>query len=957
MVDTSVGSRDLTVAKEQPQIKRLTNGQPLISRKLAPYLVVLILILMGFAFRAYALESQSMWSDEGLSLYRARLDPADIFEGLIIIDGIETTDTNPPLYFLLLHGWRNLTGESIFALRYSGVLAGVLAVPLTYVLTAAAFDRRTAYFAALFMAISPFHIWQSQVLRNYSLLLTLNLASVYSLFRFLLSEDRQRRWLLLWLAAGLLGIYTHYFGFFVFAFGIIALGTMLTWQVGLFSILRRRRTWIVLGVAVLIMLPATYYAWERFQSGQQVDFYQIPVLLVISHALSGFGVGIDPSLTHAWWRVFPAVFLTLTGFIIGWRLKRLSTLLLVGYLLIPIGFMLLLSYINPLYNGVRHLLIGLPPFLVFMAVGAITDLPGKSRLNSALSWGRFLLALIVIIIQIGWLYVQFTDSNLLRDDVRGAAEYLNQVAEPTDLIILHDTIIGLTFDYYYDGDAPWKAIPTLGEQNGEAAQVTLSNAGESAERIWFLVQPTPRTGFPRKLLWDWAEKNWPRFYDHQFPRMWLRIQLNGYLPQPVIAELPEDINLVTAAYNDELRLSGLELPEQARAGKPFWTIFYWSQLQEDVNEYVLSLRLVDDQGRLWHQDDNLLWQEYLDHQWPVETLLRKDYEVSLPSGLPPGSYDLWLRVLDMDRRPVLASDGTLEQYLGNIAIETGHEIAQLPPHTAQRVNLGDIEFMGYNLPDEEIKPGHGIPFELFWRARRTPQQDYQVRTRLLDPAGNIVGEAINPPTRADYPTSLWQEGELLQSKFQMLMPGNIEILPHSIEVALIDIQTDEEIGQIILKDQLTADPWPFTAELPSNLQSLDAVVGQPPLIALRGYRLPETVVRPGDILDLTLFWQALENVPQGYYVFIHFMTLDGQMVAQRDGAPQKGFRPTLSWREGEVIEDEYQLSITPGIPPGTYQLWAGMYHPGSGERPPVQIDGQLTPDNRVLIGEIEVKPE
>ena len=83
--------------------------------------VLLLLIILAFALRLHALERQSMWSDEGLSLYRALLSPSELVNGLIVIDGVETRDTNPPLYFLLLHFWRNLTGDTVASLRYSGV--------------------------------------------------------------------------------------------------------------------------------------------------------------------------------------------------------------------------------------------------------------------------------------------------------------------------------------------------------------------------------------------------------------------------------------------------------------------------------------------------------------------------------------------------------------------------------------------------------------------------------------------------------------------------------------------------------------------------------------------------------------------------------------------------------------------------------------------------------------------
>ena len=388
------------------------------------------------------------------------------------------------------------------------------------------------------------------------------------LFRYVLAAQGQgiTRWLVLWFLAGLLGIYTHYFGFFVFAFGVFTLFILLAWRWNLSRLLRQKWFWIATVMGLLILVPAVILGLNRFRAGQQFDFFHIGLTQVLVHAASAFGVGVEPTLSHPWWRYFPALLLAGAGLMIGWRRWRLPTVVLLGYQLIPLGLMLLLSLLNPLYNGVRHLLIGLPPFLLFVANGAagIPELAprtsGRKRWPSLLHGLLLLLFAVVILIQVGWLYRQFNDQELLRDDVRGAAEYLNDAADAGDLIILHDTIIGFTFDYYYDGAAEWRAVPALYEQDLAAAKAAVLEAGESADRIWFLARPTPRTGFPRKDLWDWIDTTWPRFFNQEFPSMWLRVQLVGYKPHPVSENMPNSATAVNETFGNALRLHGVELP-------------------------------------------------------------------------------------------------------------------------------------------------------------------------------------------------------------------------------------------------------------------------------------------------------------------------------------------------------------------------------------------------------------
>jgi hypothetical protein len=103
-------------------------------------------------------------------------------------------------------------------------------------------------------------------------------------------------------------------------------------------------------------------------------------------------------------------------------------------------------------------------------------------------------------------------------------------------------------------------------------------------------------------------------------------------------------------------------------------------------------------------------------------------------------------------------------------------------------------------------------------------------------------------------------------------------------------------------------------------------------IHLTGYTpLPETV-RAGDILPLTLVWEADAVPQQRYKLFLHLLDENGQLVAQRDSEPVGGMRPTTTWAVGESVVDQYGVLIPTGLPAGNYRLVVGLYdilHPGS----------------------------
>ncbi len=239
---------------------------------------------------------------------------------------------------MLLRGWYLLTGETVFALRYGGVLLALLAVPLIYQLGRAIGGQQVGLTAALLLAVSPFHIWQSQVLRNYGLLVTLNLLGTYALWRIFQEAKRPWAWLALWVVATLLGIYTHYFGFFFLAYSLVMLTIWVAQAWGgtqLATLLRQRWLWLALLLIALLLVPAVQIGLDRFQAGQQVDFYYIPPSVVARHALSAFTVGMSPSLSHPWNYIWPSLALAIVGLGMATRPRPITAVFLLGYQLIP----------------------------------------------------------------------------------------------------------------------------------------------------------------------------------------------------------------------------------------------------------------------------------------------------------------------------------------------------------------------------------------------------------------------------------------------------------------------------------------------------------------------------------------------------------------------------------------------------------------------------------------------
>lgn len=78
-----------------------------------------------------------------------------------------------------------------------------------------------------------------------------------------------------------------------------------------------------------------------------------------------------------------------------------------------------------------------------------------------------------------------------------------------------------------------------------------------------------------------------------------------------------------------------------------------------------------------------------------------------------------------------------------------------------------------------------------------------------------------------------------------------------------------------------------------------------------GYRVntPAQRVKPGDVLDVTLFWEALQPMERNYSAFVRLLGRDDVPVHVLNTYPGGGMAQTTLWQPGDVIADRYRLRI------------------------------------------------
>lgn len=171
------------------------------------YLFLFFVLLLGLSLRVDRLGERSLWYDEINTVNSAvNITTRDIID-------LSMKSLEPPLYRIMLH-YMSFLGNSEFVLRFTSLFLGIFSILVLFLLSKTIWDKETALFSSLLLAISTFHIAYSQEVRSYSLLVFLSICSVYFLWHALF-YGRRFYWLW-WVCVVILNIFTHYIAFHVF---------------------------------------------------------------------------------------------------------------------------------------------------------------------------------------------------------------------------------------------------------------------------------------------------------------------------------------------------------------------------------------------------------------------------------------------------------------------------------------------------------------------------------------------------------------------------------------------------------------------------------------------------------------------------------------------------------------------------------------------------------------------
>jgi hypothetical protein len=261
---------------------------------------------------------------------------------------------------------------------------------------------------------------------------------------------------------------------------------------------------------------------------------------------------------------------------------------------------------------------------------------------------------------------------------------------------------------------------------------------------------------------------------------------------------------------------------------------------------------------------------------------------------------------------------------------TSGQIAALPNRLEADFG-GEMKLLGYDLQTGSVAPGERLRLTLYWQSQIAMDRDWSIFVHLVDDQDIVVAQRDRYPGRGALATTLLRPGQSFADAYVIPVPGGTYApAPARIEVGLYDVRDGARLRLPDGADALPLAQVDIRARPDSTPNAVRQNFGN--LVQLAGYKMGARVLKPGETLHLTLFWQALAPIDVNYSVFTHVRGEAEALWASDDAWPQDGAAPTSTWTVGQIITDTYALTLSPDTPAGTYDVEVGLYELASLER-------------------------
>ncbi len=885
-----------------------------------------LLLLALFTLYVHELDGASLWRDEALTVVRAEQPFWQIFANRNIVQGKVSPDLHPPLYFLILHIWQRGVGHSEFAYRLPSVFFMVLSLAGLFQVGRKVWGKTTAVFTLLLAMFSPFLYWYAREARMYALIV-LEVLIFLRLLWPLLTPVNHKRWeYIAFGLSGLLLISTHYTGIFIVFSAIILLfflsvSSRINWQL------------LVAGGAVLLVggFFLAPHLIELLSLPEFFAFSQRQLWVLVLEGINTFSLGSAGPLESAGWRVLPYALLGAVGMLNLGPTRRGDWRQLLsfgaGIILLTLLAFFAASWLKANYSNPRHLTVLAAPWFLVMGHGLAT-------LRRYQKFAVVGLGSMAVFLSGQALWQTIQQPPIVKDEVRALAAYIEARQQPGDLVLWHDAVMMVTYDYY-SSDLPFTAVPEFATNNPAASVEQLANLDEHYERIWFVSNPHPAY-FDPQVVPGWLKSHRLQTDSAVFPASWAFLQLNLLNRATIYEELPPNslpIGLDQGAYH----LEAVALEERVREDG-IWVSLYWQTAVPDPAPPSACLRLQDSGAVVWSEACATLTipQGGSDS---AEGYYRQQLWLPLSRGMPPIDYLIAARLgeqfVNIGRTPLAAWT------------------AAAPEESISQYSNAGLQLVALNWHADDFRAGLWALGDLLWYTEAPPPDNLALHLRVVDLWGRPLIEQTTALGSPDYPLTQWSEKNYAQTPVSIPLPFSLEG-SYRLQVALAT-----QDGQIIAEDQFASGDWvtagrvnigswPLVTTLPETATPLQDVIFNE-TITLTGYDLK----RGENDVIVELYWQSSAPIPEDYGVFVHLGEPNSAPIAQSSRAPANWLRPTTTWRAGEIVTDRHEIELPLLQTEANLVVSVGIFSlADANQRLPLTVSATAVPGNSYTIQEL-----
>ncbi len=256
-----------------------------------------------------------------------------------------------------------------------------------------------------------------------------------------------------------------------------------------------------------------------------------------------------------------------------------------------------------------------------------------------------------------------------------------------------------------------------------------------------------------------------------------------------------------------MRLMGYDQsPPSARPGQTVTLTLYWQPQSEVERDYTSYVHLVNEAGQSVVQSDHRLGGDYYPTSlWRPGEVLRDQHVLSIPAGTPPGAYRL---VAGMYLYPALEPLGGGAD-VGLLAVKDPASIqTALPGNVQHPVEMGfgeRIMLLGY---DQALSAGE-LKLTLYWQAEQPLNPNWTVFVHLVDAAGALKSQHDGQPRDGHYPTSVWDQGEVVDDQHLLPLPDGLADGTYRVEVGLYSTESGERLPTLDDEGNQNGDSAPL----------------------------------------------------------------------------------------------------------------------------------------------------